>query len=35
MAKVAQHSIGKTIKHTGLDYALMETRAFGIKILNV
>ena len=35
MAKVAQHSIGKIIKHTGLDYALMETRASGIKILNV
>ena len=33
MAKVAQHSIGKLIKHTGLDDALMETRAFGIKII--
>ena len=35
MAKVAQYFIGKIIKHTGLDYALMETRAFGIKILNL
>ena len=33
MAKAAQHSIEKLIKHTGLDDALVETEAFGIKIL--
>ena len=33
MAKAAQHSIGKLIKHTGLDDALEETGAFGIKII--
>ena len=32
MTKGAQHSIGKLIKHTGLDDALVETGNFGIKI---
>ena len=33
IAKAAQHSIGKLIKHTGLDDALVKTGAFGIKII--
>ena len=33
MAKAAQYSIGKLIKHTGLDDALVETGAFGISII--
>ena len=33
MAKAAQHSIGKLIKHTGLDDALVEIGDFGIKII--
>ena len=32
MTKGAQHTIGKLIKHAGLDNALVETRNFGIKI---
>ena len=32
MTKGAQHSIGKLIKHRGLDDALVETGTFGIKI---
>ena len=32
MTKGAQHSIGKLIKHMGLDDALVETGNFGIKI---
>ena len=32
MTKGAQHSIGKLIKHRGLDDALVETGNFGIKI---
>ena len=33
MAKTVQHSIGKLIKHAGLDYALVETGAFGITTI--
>ena len=32
MTKGAQHSIGKLIKHRGLDDALVGTGNFGIKI---
>ena len=35
MAKAVQHSIGKLIKHAGLDYALVETGALVSRQLNL